>query len=57
VRGWFERWPSANITVVTAAISGIVVLDVDPGHSGEESLTQLALRNAAGCELFHARLS
>ena len=46
VRGWFERWPSANVAVVTGAISGIVVLDVDPSHGGEELLTRLALRNA-----------
>jgi len=46
VRRWFERWPSANLAVVTGAISGIVVLDVDPRHGGEESLTRLALRNA-----------
>lgn len=46
VRGWFERWPSSNIAVVTGAISGIVVLDVDMQHGGEESLKRLALRNA-----------
>jgi hypothetical protein len=46
VRGWFERWPSSNIAVVTGAISGLVVLDVDTHHGGEESLNQHALRNA-----------
>jgi hypothetical protein len=46
VRRWFERWPSANLSVVTGAISGIVVLDVDPRHGGEESLKQLALSHA-----------
>jgi hypothetical protein len=46
VRRWFDRWPAANVAVVTGAISGIVVLDVDRRHGGEESLTRLALRNA-----------
>ena len=46
VRRWFERWPAANVSVVTGAVSGIVVLDVDPKHGGEESLTRLALHNA-----------
>lgn len=46
VRGWFERWPSSNAAVVTGAISGIVVLDVDTQHGGEESLRRLAVRNA-----------
>jgi hypothetical protein len=34
------------VAVVTGAVSGIVVLDVDPKHGGEESLTRFALRNA-----------
>lgn len=46
VRDWFERWPTANVAVVTGLISGVVVLDVDPSHGGEESLARLALRNA-----------
>jgi hypothetical protein len=46
VRGWFERWPSSNIAVVTGAVSGLVVLDIDMQHGGEESLKRLALRNA-----------
>ena len=33
VRGWFERWPLANVAVVTGAISDIVVM-------------RLALKNA-----------
>lgn len=41
VRDWFSRWPKANIGIVTGTISGLVVLDIDPDHGGEESLTQL----------------
>ena len=32
VEGWFRRWPDANLGIVTGAISGLVVLDVDPRH-------------------------
>lgn len=46
VRHWFERWTAAIVAVVTGAASGIVVLDGDPKHGGEESLTRLALHNA-----------
>ena len=46
VRCRFERWPSSNIGVVTGAISGIVVLDVDMQHGGEELLMRLALKDA-----------
>lgn len=42
VRDWWGRWPDANIAIVTGAASGIVLLDVDPRHGGDESLAQLA---------------
>jgi len=38
VRTWFKRWPRANLGIVTGPVSGLVVLDVDPRHGGEESL-------------------
>lgn len=38
---WFLKWPNANIGIVTGAISGLVVLDIDPEHGGNESLAQL----------------
>jgi hypothetical protein len=46
VEAWFRRWPEANLGIVTGAVSGLVVLDVDPRHGGEDSLTQL--ENAHG---------
>jgi hypothetical protein len=42
VRGWFRGRPDANVGIVTGAVSGLVVLDVDPQHGGEEWLEQLA---------------
>ena len=38
ISDWFRRWPDANIGIVTGAVSGLVVLDIDPRHGGEESL-------------------
>lgn len=35
IRRWWERWPDANIGIVTGRSSGIIVLDVD-GPTGEE---------------------
>jgi len=40
-RGWFLAWPDAGIGVVTGAISGIVVIDVDVRHGGDVSLEGL----------------
>jgi hypothetical protein len=41
VEDWFRRWPTANIAVVTGAVSGTIVLDVDPQHDGDASLSRL----------------
>ena len=42
---WFERWPDANLGIVTGAISRLVALDVDPRHGGTESLARLERDN------------
>ena len=41
VENWIRRWPAANIGIVTGAVSHLVVLDIDPQHSGNESLIEL----------------
>lgn len=40
IDAWYRRWPTANVGIVTGAISGIVVLDIDPRHGGEQGLAQ-----------------
>jgi hypothetical protein len=47
IRGWFARWPDANLGVVTGRISGLVVLDVDPAHGGAASLARLEAAHGA----------
>lgn len=44
VTAWFERWPKANLAVITGAISGIVVVDIDPKNGGDRSLAALEAR-------------
>lgn len=41
---WSAR-PLANVGVVTGAVSGIWVLDVDPKHGGHERLAELEMAN------------
>jgi hypothetical protein len=41
IRGWYRRWPEANVAIVTGAVSRLVVLDVDPRHGGDDSLRDL----------------
>ena len=45
--GWYERWPKANLAVVTGEISGIIVVDIDPKHGGAESLVAMEARHGA----------
>jgi len=40
VRGWWARWPDANVGVVTGARSGLLVLDIDLPH-GPASLARI----------------
>lgn len=48
VRGWWTKWPSANIGLPTGAINDLVVLDIDPRNGGEMSLAELV---AEGLEI------
>jgi len=41
IRGWFDRWPDANIAIATGKSSGLLVLDIDAAHGGDESLRDL----------------
>jgi hypothetical protein len=47
VEHWFRRWPDANVGIVTGAISGLVVLDVDAAHGGDASLAVLEREHGA----------
>jgi hypothetical protein len=42
IRAWFKKWPDCNIAIITGAISGLIVLDVD-GAEGQESARDKAL--------------
>jgi hypothetical protein len=41
IRKWWTRWPDANVAVATGANSGVLVLDIDPRHGGDDSFTTL----------------
>jgi hypothetical protein len=41
---WWQRHADANLAIATGPASGIVVLDVDPPHHGDESLQALEAR-------------
>ncbi len=44
IRAGWRRWPNANIGIATGAASGIVVLDIDSRHDGDQSLAALVAR-------------
>jgi hypothetical protein len=41
IRDWWQNHPKANIGIATGAASGLVVIDVDPRHRGQQSLAQI----------------
>lgn len=41
VEKWWRQWSDANIGIATGAISGLLVLDIDPRHGGDEALAEL----------------
>lgn len=41
VRAWWRRWPDANIGIATGRASGLLVIDIDPRHYGDESYADL----------------
>ncbi|MDD5268406.1 MAG: bifunctional DNA primase/polymerase [Methylococcales bacterium] len=38
IQNWLKKWPNANIGIATGAVSGVLALDVDPRHGGDDSL-------------------
>ena len=46
IRRWWKTWPHANIGIV-AGKSGLVCLDIDPKHGGDDSLDQLIAEHGA----------
>lgn len=42
---WWNRRPEANVGVQTGINAGIVVIDVDPRHGGDESIAELVLEH------------
>lgn len=41
IRQWFARWPNANLGIATGRQAGFVVLDIDAGHGGSETILTL----------------
>lgn len=38
---WIRAWPSMNIGILTGRDTGIFVVDIDPRHQGDKSLSRL----------------
>ena len=44
---WWAMYPDANVGIATGRASGIVVIDIDPDHGGEDSWANLEARFGA----------
>lgn len=47
IKGWWTRWPFANVGIVTGQNSGFVVLDIDAKSGGFASLADLEAKNGS----------
>ena len=47
LKAWFDIKGQPNIGIVTGAVSGLVVIDIDIAHGGQQSLERLEARNGA----------
>ncbi len=47
IKTWWGRWPEANIGIPTGEISGLLVVDIDPRHGGNDSLDELTKKHGA----------
>jgi hypothetical protein len=45
LEAWWRWWPDMNIGIATGETSGFFVLDVDPGHGGDDALRELEREN------------
>lgn len=45
IAGWWRTWPDANIGIATGSKSGLFVLDIDPRHHGDISLSEFEQEN------------
>src|SRR5690242_12424547 len=59
IHEWYEQWPNANLGIVTGAVSGLVVLDLDTedavrdfvGRQGPELRTPI-VRTGRGLQVY-----
>jgi hypothetical protein len=42
---WWSRWPTAGIGIATGAASGVIVVDIDPRHGGDDTFAALERAN------------
>lgn len=47
IRSWWSTWPHAGVGIQTGAPSGLVVVDVDPAHAGNETFKALEEEHGA----------
>lgn len=45
IRGWWDKWPRANIGVVAGEVSDLVIFDFDERHDGGDTLRDMEQRH------------
>jgi hypothetical protein len=55
IAAWFQDAPTAGVGIATGADSGIVVLDVDPRHGGDDTMADLERRHGVLPDTWHCQ--
>jgi hypothetical protein len=45
IESWWRAWPKSNVGVITGSVSGLVVIDIDPGHGGVDTMRHLVAQH------------
>lgn len=46
IQRWWQRWPDANVGIVAGARSGLIAVDGDPRHGGDDTLRELEAQHS-----------
>lgn len=50
IEAWWRKWPWANVGIVTGELSGLVVVDIDPRHGGDDAMDDLLVKHGSIAE-------
>jgi hypothetical protein len=60
IKQWFKMWPNAGVGIVTGAVSGLLVMDIDPKNGGTADglpPTDMVVNTGGGGQHYYYRMN